>query len=183
MPAFSIQDVQVLISEQQIAGRMSSLAKEIQVFAQGKEVLLVPLLRGSFMFAADLMRELSKVGIHPQIDFVTLSSYGAGTQSSGQIVLQSGLTEDIANKYVIIVDDILESGRTLAYARRLIRQLGALDVRTCVLLEKPGKRAEGIDLKADYVGFEVPDRFVVGYGLDYGNRFRELPFIGTVEGL
>ena len=106
-----------------------------------------------------------------------------GTQSSGQIVLQSGLTEDIQNKYVIIVDDILESGRTLAYARRLIRQLGALDVKIAVLLEKPGKRAEGIDLDADYVGFRVPDHFVVGYGLDYGNRFRELPFIGTIEGL
>ncbi len=178
-----VADVKVMIGEAEIAERMESLAQEMLPFAKGREVLLVPLLRGSFMFAADLMRALARVGVHPQIDFVTLSSYGAGTQSSGQVVLHSGLTENIEGKYVILVDDILESGRTLAYARKLIKQLGAADVHIAVLLEKPGKRAEAVSVDADYVGFSIEDHFVVGYGLDYANRFRELPYIGFVEGL
>lgn len=172
---FTPEPVSVLFSEQQIAERNASLAKEIAAIMPSN-LFLVALLRGSFMFAADLMRALHHIGVHPQLDFITLSSYGSGTKSSGNVTLHQGLTEDIAGRSVLLVDDILESGRTLTFAKQLLLGLGAKEVKIVALLEKPGHRAVEID--ADFVGFVCPDKFLVGYGLDYGNYYRELPFIG-----
>jgi hypoxanthine phosphoribosyltransferase len=144
--------------------------------------MVVSLLRGSFVFTADLIRALHSVGepyhMRPQVDFMTLSSYGKGTTSRGTIELVRDLTEEVNDRHVLIVDDILESGRTLTFARDLMRTRGATSVQIAVLLEKPGKRK--VEVSADFVGFIIPDKFVVGYGLDYANYYRELPYVGVV---
>lgn len=170
--------VAVLYDAEAIAGRVGALAQEI-VAACGKEFLVVGLLRGSFVFIADLIRALHRHGAQPQIDFMTLSSYGIRKEGGGQITINRDVEEDVSGKKVLIVDDILESGRTLAYAREILIKRGAQEPKICVLLEKPGKRKAGVS--ADFVGFLVPDRFVVGYGLDYANYYRELPFIGALD--
>ena len=131
------------------------------------------------MFTADLVRELYAIGVHPQIDFMTLASYGSQTSSSGTVNLISDLREEIAGKTILVVDDILESGRTLSYAAELLTSRGAVSIKSAVLLEKPGKLETAA--KADFVGFSIPDKFVVGYGLDYANHYRELPFIGYLD--
>lgn len=147
--------------------------------ALGEDFVLVALLKGSFVFAADLVRALHLAGCRPQIDFMTLSSYGGNKASGGSVQVERGLSEEVAGKRVVLVDDILESGRTLDYARRVLAERGVASVHVAVLLEKPGKRV--LELSADFVGFTVPDRFVVGYGLDYASYYRELPFIGVLE--
>jgi len=169
--------IPVLFSESEIKDRIEELAAEIAQSISG-EFMIVSLLRGSFMFTADLVRAMYKVGAHPQIDFMTLSSY-RGTQSTHEIVINRDITEDVKGKTVLILDDILETGRTLQYAVNVIKERGATDMKIVVLLEKPGKL--DIAVKADFVGFTVPDKFVVGYGLDYGNHYRELPFIGYLD--
>ncbi|NBX02682.1 MAG: hypoxanthine phosphoribosyltransferase [Alphaproteobacteria bacterium] len=168
---------EVLISQHQIAVRVATLANEIAA-ALPKDMTIVSLLRGSFVFTADLIRALHAAGAQPQVEFMTLASYGRGTTSSGTVEIVRDMTESVEGRDVLIVDDILESGRTLTFARDLITGRGAKSVRIAVLLEKPGKRAVEID--ADFVGFVVEDKFVVGYGLDYANRYRELPFIGVI---
>lgn len=169
--------VDTLISQQQLKERMATLAKEI-AGGMAKDVMVVSLLKGSFMFTADLIREMHLKGMTAQVDFMTLSSYGKGTTSSGTITVNRELVEDVSEKEVLIVDDILESGRTLQFAKNLILKQGAKAVKVCVLLEKPGKLA--VEMKADYIGFSIPDKFVVGYGLDYANHYRELPFVGVM---
>lgn len=166
-----------LFTEEIIADRTQQLANEI-AHTYPKDLLVVALLRGSFMFAADLLRALHRAGAHPQVDFMTASSYGTGKESSGQLTIYRDLTENVHGRNVLIVDDILETGRTLSYAHAEILNRGANMLHICVLLEKPGKCITGI--KADFVGFEVPDQFVVGYGLDHANYWRELPFIGVL---
>lgn len=166
-----------LISEAQIAGRVATLAREISAALPG-DMLVVALLRGSFVFAADLLRALHAAGVQPQVDFMTASSYGIDQQSSGTVTVYRDLTEEVQGRNVLIIDDILETGRTLAYAHAEILKRGAASAHIAVLLEKPGKREA--EVKADFVGFTIPDHFVVGYGLDYANYYRELPFIGTV---
>ena len=130
------------------------------------------------MFAADLMRALHRAGVQPQVEFMHLSSYREGTSSSGQVTILKDVESDVRDRDVVIVDDILESGRTLAFAKDLLTARGAR-VMTCCLLEKPGHRAVGLD--ADIVGFTCPDLFVVGYGMDVAHSYRQLPFIGVVE--
>lgn len=174
----SLRQPQVLYSSEQIAERIESLARIIALGVP-PDVMIVALLRGSFVFAADLIRALHVLGIQPQIDFMTLSSYGAATESSGNVTIHRDMSEAVEGRDVLIIDDILESGRTLNHARSLIEDRGAKSVKIAVLLEKPGKRV--IDVKADYVGFTIPDQFVVGYGLDYANYYRELPYIGVVD--
>jgi hypoxanthine phosphoribosyltransferase len=166
-----------LITEDQLRDRMDSLAKEIAAGVE-KEVMVVSLLKGSFMFTADLSRALYRAGVRAQMDFITLSSYGSGTESSGNVVMKSPLTEEVKGKDVLIVDDILESGRTLKFAREEMLRHGAKTVKVAVLLEKPGKLA--VEMEADFIGFTIPDKFVVGYGLDHANYYRELPFVGVV---
>lgn len=175
------ETLQVLISAGEIAARVSALANAIAEKLP-PDLMVVSLLRGSFVFTADLIRALHTVGspyhMKPQVDFMTLSSYGKGTESSGTIQVVRDLTEDVSGRHVLIVDDILESGRTLTFARDLVISRGAASVQIAVLLEKPGKRK--VEVQADFVGFIIPDKFVVGYGLDYANYYRELPYVGII---
>lgn len=167
-----------LISADDIARRVNDMANAI-ADSLPPDMMIVGLLRGSFVFAADLIRALHRTGVKPQIDFMTLASYGERTTSGGNVAINRDISESVAGRDVLIIDDILESGRTLTFARNLIVERGAKSVRIAVLLEKPGKRAVAID--ADFTGFVIADQFVVGYGLDYANYYRELPFIGVVE--
>ncbi len=171
-------EIEVLFDENVIAARIESLAREIADDEPG-ELLIVVILKGSFVFAADLIRALDRVGVKPRVDFMTLSSYGAGTRSSGKVELSRDISEDVAGQQVLIVDDILESGRTLAYACDLVARRGAVSVHTCLLLDKSEKRE--VPIEADYTGFVIDDRFVVGYGLDLAHRYRGLPYIGMVK--
>jgi hypoxanthine phosphoribosyltransferase len=172
------RDVPVLFSADEIRARVRALSLEI-ASAMPQDFVMVSLLRGSFVFTADLIRELYVIGVHPQIDFLTLSSYGRDTTSGKQVNLNRDITEQVRDRDVLIVDDILESGRTLHFARNLLTERGAASIKIVALLEKPGKRELQID--ADFLGFNVPDKFVVGYGLDYANHYRELPYIGYIE--
>ena len=173
--------IEILFSAEQIAARVEKLADEIVADTAGTdgELLVVVILKGSFVFAADLIRALDRAGASAQVDFITLSSYGAGTASSGTVTLTHDLVEDVGGRSVMIVDDVLESGRTLAFACETLRSRGARSVRTCLLLDKPEKR--NVPIEADYVGFAIGDKFVVGYGLDLAHRYRGLPYIGVVR--
>jgi len=170
--------IDTLFNAAQIAARNEALAAEITT-AKLDHLLIVAVLKGSFVFAADLIRALHAAGMSPEVDFISLSSYRAGTTSSGQVTILRDVESEVRDRNVLLVDDILESGRTLAFAKDLMAARRAKVVRTCVLLNKPGKRAADID--ADYVGFECPDLFVVGYGMDMAHSFRELPFVGVVS--
>lgn len=170
--------IRILYDADAIAARTRAMAAEI-ARAEPRDLLAIAVLKGSFMFAADLLRALHGAGLAPQVEFIHLSSYGAGTQSSGTVTVVRDIDSDVAGRDVLLVDDILESGRTLAFARDLLLGRGARRVFVAVMLEKPGKRA--VALEADFVGFTCPDLFVVGYGMDAAHRFRQLPFIGVVE--
>jgi hypoxanthine phosphoribosyltransferase len=170
--------IEVLYSAETIAARNHDLAEAIRAAGFDEHLLVVAVLKGGFVFAADLIRALHHAGVSPEVDFMSLASYGAGTASSGTVTVLRDLETDVAGRNVLIVDDILESGRTLAYAKRLLAERGAARVGLAVLLDKPGRRVAPIE--ADFVGFSSPDLFVVGYGMDMGHAFRELPYIGHV---
>ena len=170
--------VRTLFDEAVIAKRNDELAQEI-LAARPDNLLVVAVLKGSFMFAADLLRALHRVGLSPQVEFVHLSSYRTGTVSTGQVEILRDVQSEVRGRDVLLVDDILESGRTVVFAKDLLMARGARRVLTAVLLEKPGKRAVTID--ADFVGFTSPDVFVVGYGMDAAHAFRQLPFVGVVD--
>ena len=169
----------VLFSESQIADRITELAREIAA-RKPERLLVVPVLKGSFIFAADLIRAMHHAGLSPEVDFMMLSSYRAATRSSGQVQVLRDIESDVKGRHVLLVDDILESGRTLAFAKDLISARGAARVYTAVLLNKPGHLAANIG--ADFECFKCPDKFVVGYGMDMAHQFRELPFVGHVLG-
>lgn len=169
--------IPVLYSQEEIADRIDELAHEIAA-SMPKEMMIVSLLRGSFMFTADLVRAMYHIGVQPQIDFMTISSY-KGTQSTKEIVINRDIAEDVSGKTVLIVDDILETGRTLDFAVKQMKERGAKDIKVAVLLEKPGKL--DVQVTANYIGFKIPDKFVIGYGLDYDNHYRELPYIGYLD--
>jgi hypoxanthine phosphoribosyltransferase len=169
--------VRVLFDEATIARRNEEMAKAI-VETASPDLLVVAILKGSFMFAADLIRALHRQGMAPQVEFVHLSSYRAATVSSGQVSILRDVESNVSGRDVLLVDDILESGRTLACAKDLLMARGAGRVYAAVLLEKPGKRA--VEVKADFVGFSCPDVFVVGYGMDVAHNYRQLPFVGVV---
>ncbi len=171
----NITDIKVIFSADAIASRIGILAREIAA-THSERLLVVPILKGSFIFAADLIRALHHAGLSPEVDFLTLSSYRDGTSSSGTVEVVRDVETEIAGRDVLVVDDILESGRTLAHARNLITSRGANRVTTCVLLDKPVERATRIG--ADFKAFDCPDVFVVGYGMDMAHRFRELPYVG-----
>ena len=170
--------IKTVYSQEVIQDRIRHLAAEI-ASAKLQDPLVVAVLKGSFVFAADLIRALYGAGMSPQVDFISLSSYGAGTRSSGQVDILRDVDLDVVSRNVLLVDDILESGRTLSFARSLLLERGAKQVMTCVLLDKPVRR--GAQIEADFRGFECPDLFVVGYGMDLAYRYRELPFVGFVE--
>lgn len=172
------QRISVLYSAQEIAARIDELAHLI-VGRLGRDFLVVPILKGSFIFAADLLRALHKAGAAPDVDFLSLSSYREGTVSTGTVRIVRDVESDIEGRSVLLIDDILESGRTLAFAKDLMAARRAKIVEACVLLDKHGKRAA--DVSAEFAGFDCPDRFVIGYGMDMAHAFRELPFVGYIE--
>jgi len=171
--------VEVLFSPETIASRIAELCQEI--VEQGlHNPLIVPVLTGSFIFAADLLRGLHAAGVTPEVDFMTLASYRRGTASSGSLDILRDMELDVSDRDVLLIDDILDTGRTLAYAKDLVAARGARRLLTCVLLNKRVRRAVAIE--ADLIAFECPPVFVVGYGMDLANRYRELPFVGHVVG-
>ena len=165
----------VLITEGQIARRIRTLAREIECDFRGRETVVVSLLNGTVMFLADLMRHLS---LPLRLDFMGVSSYGAGTES-GELVFTKELRLDMRGRDVLLVDDILDTGKTLSRVLPKLRALKPRRIKICVLLDKPVRRVENV--RADYVGFEIPDYFVVGYGLDFAERYRNLPFVGVLH--
>jgi hypoxanthine phosphoribosyltransferase len=169
--------LEVIFPPEQIAARLDELAAEIAALKL-THLLVVAVLKGSFVFAADLIRALHRAGLEPEVDFLTLSSYRKSRTSSGKVEILRDLDLDVSGRNVLIVDDVLDSGRTLAFAKDLLSARGASSLRTCVLLDKTVQRA--VSVVADYRAFECPPVFVVGYGMDVAHRFRELPFVGRV---
>lgn len=165
----------ILISDEQIARRIKTLAREIERDFQGREMVVVSLLSGTVMFLADLIRHLN---LPLRLDFIGVSSYGAGTES-GELVFTKELRIDVCGRDVLLVDDILDTGKTLTRVIPKLQVLKPRRIRTCVLLDKPARRAYKVE--ADYVGFEIPDFFVIGYGLDFAERYRNLPFVGVLH--
>ncbi|MCO5051776.1 MAG: hypoxanthine phosphoribosyltransferase [Verrucomicrobiae bacterium] len=165
----------VLLTDQMIARRVAALAREIERDFVGSDLMVISLLNGTVMFIGDLLRRLSQP---LRLDFIGVSSYGKGTES-GQLVFTKELRLDARGRDVLLVDDILDTGRTLRRVLEKLRALGPKRIRTCVLLDKPSRRAEPI--KADYIGFTIPDEFVVGYGLDFAEKYRNLPFVGVLR--
>ncbi len=178
MPRVRGRTIRVLFDAETIAARNREIAGEIAA-AGYRNLLVVSILKGSYVFAADLLRALYHAGLSPEVEFISLSSYGTRTTSSGEVSLVRDIESDVSGRDVLLIDDILESGRTIAFARNLMLKRGAARVGVAVLLEKPGKLAQ--PLKADHIGFVCPDLFVVGYGMDAAHAFRELPFVGVVE--
>ena len=165
----------ILITDEQIARRIKTLAREIERDFRGRELVVVSLLNGTVMFLADLVRHLS---LPLRLDFMGVSSYGAGTES-GDLVFTKELRLDVRGRDVLLVDDILDTGKTMSRVLPKIRVLKPRRIKICVLLDKPSRRSENV--KANYVGFEIPDFFVVGYGLDFAERYRNLPFVGVLH--
>ena len=172
------KNISVLYSAEDIEARNASMAVEIAQ-KERNGLVVIAILKGSFVFAADLIRAMHAGGMEPEVEFITLSSYGAGTESMGVKILRD-IDTDVAGRDVLLIDDILESGNTLQFARDLMLERNAASVEVAVLLDKHSKRKANVN--ADYVGFDCPDYFVVGYGMDVGHAFRELPFVGVVEG-
>ncbi len=166
-----------MFSADEIARRIAALAGEIAE-RRLDDLLVIAILKGSFIFAADLIRALHGAGLSPEVDFLTLASYREGTTSSGRVEVLRDIHTDVRGRNVLIVDDILESGRTLAFAKDLLAARGARRVLTCVLLDKPVARAA--DIAADLRAFACPDVFVIGYGMDLAHKYRELPFVGRI---
>jgi hypoxanthine phosphoribosyltransferase len=167
----------VLIPEETLRTRVVELGQEINTaYTDEDRVLLICVLKGAFIFLADLIRHLE---IRHEVDFMELSSYGAGTVSSGVVRILLDLGQNIAGRHVLIVEDIVDSGNTLDYVTRNLRTRGPTSLRVCTLLSKPSRRE--IDIPLDFVGFEVPDEFVIGYGLDFAEEYRNLPFIGVLK--
>jgi hypoxanthine phosphoribosyltransferase len=169
--------VRVLYDEANIARRNAEMAREIAAVVS-PDLIVIAVLKGSFMFAADLIRALHRAGLAPQVEFIHLSSYRSGTVSSGNVSILRDVESSVRGRDVLLVDDVLESGRTLVFAKDLLMARGARRVLTAVLLEKPGKRA--VEIKAEFIGFNCPDVFVVGYGMDIAHNYRQLPFVGVV---
>ena len=171
------KDIQeILFSEEQLKERVQAIARQIEADYQGREVMLISVLRGSFVFMADLCRALK---LPCTMDFMSVSSYGGGTSSSGQVQITKDLSEDITGRHVIVLEDILDSGNTLSYLLNILEHRRPASVRLCALLDKPDRRVKPVELH--YCGFTIPDAFVVGYGLDYSEKYRNLPYIGVLK--
>ena len=165
----------ILITEVQLAKRIRQLSRQIEKDYKHRELAIVSLLNGAVMFLADLIRHIS---LPLRLDFIGVSSYGAGTES-GDLIFTKELRLDVKGRDVLLVDDILDTGRTLSRVRARLRALKPRRIRTCVLLDKPERRIEKV--RADYIGFTIPNLFVVGYGLDFAERYRNLPFVGVLK--
>lgn len=170
-------DIQeVLFSEQQLADKVAELGARISADYEGKNPLVVSVLKGSYVFMADLTR---KITIPCNVDFMAVSSYGAGTKTTGEVQIIKDIGSKIDGRHLIIVEDILDSGVTLSFLMKVLKARGAASIRLCTLLSKPERRK--VDVPIDYLGFEIPDAFVVGYGLDYAEKYRNLPYIGILK--
>src|SRR5256714_12258134 len=169
-------ELEFLFTQQQIAGRVRELAAEIERDHRGKELVLVGVLKGAFMFVSDLARQID---LPLSVDFIGLSSYGEETESSGVVKITSDLTRPIEGRHVLIVEDIVDTGLTMRYLLDNLSTRRPASVKICALLHKPSRARTRIPIR--YLGFEVPDRYVVGYGLDAGEKFRNVPFIGVVK--
>ena len=167
---------EVLIDEQTLQGRIAELGQELSSDYEGRELLLVGVLKGAVFFLADLMRHLT---IPCEIDFMAISSYGASTDSSGVVRILKDLDINIEGCHVLVVEDIIDSGLTLSYLMRNLEARNPASLEICSLLTKPERRE--IDVPVRYVGFEIPNRFVIGYGLDFGERYRNLPYVGVLD--
>ena len=176
-PDTPMKNVEVIYSADVIAKRLDELAGQIAAL-KIERLLVIAVLKGSFVFAADLIRAMHRCGIAPEIDFLTLSSYRKSKVSSGQVTILRDIDLDVENRTILLIDDILESGRTLAFAKDLLSARGAARIYTCVLLEKEVPRA--VEITADFRAFACPEVFVVGYGMDVAHRLRELPFVGHI---
>lgn len=166
----------VLVSQEELEAKVQELADRIAADYEDKDPVFLGILKGSFVFMADLMR---KINIYCDIDFMAVSSYGSGSTTSGAVKINKDLSQNIEDRHVIIIEDILDSGVTLSYLKKYLLNRNPASISICTLLDKPARRRT--DIKADYYGFNIPDEFVVGYGLDYAERYRNLPFIGVLK--
>lgn len=170
------EKISVLISEQDVDARIAEIGAQISKEYEGKQVHLICILKGSVYFTCELAKRIS---VPVTMDFMSVSSYGDGTSSSGVVKIAKDLDETIEGKDVIVIEDIIDSGRTLSYLLEILQKRNPSSMKLCTLLDKPDRRVR--DVKVDYVGFAIPDEFVVGYGLDYAQKYRNLPYIGIVE--
>ena len=170
------EKIKVLISEEEVDARIRELGEKISKEYEGKQIHLICVLKGGVFFMCELAKRIT---VPVSMDFMCVGSYGDGTKSSGVVRLAKDLDESIENKEVLIVEDIIDSGNTLYYLMDVLRQRKPASLRLCTLLDKPDRRVK--DVHVDWTGFEIPDEFVVGYGLDYAQKYRNLPFIGVVE--
>ncbi len=166
----------VLISTEELKRRIAEMGKQISTEYAGKEILMIGVLRGAVLFMADLARAIE---LHVSMDFMAVSSYGAGTTSSGVVRILKDLDESIEGRHVLVVEDIIDSGLTLNYLLDNLKSRKPASIKLCTLLNKPERRK--VEVNIDYNGFDVPDYFVVGYGLDYAERYRNLPYIGILK--
>lgn len=167
---------EIMFSEEQLSGIADMIAEKINEDYGDTDIIAAVVLKGSLIFSADLLRRLK---MRVRLDFVQASSYGAGTESGGEIKIKKDLENDVAGKHVLIIEDIVDSGRTLSLLRKELMERGAASVRIAALLSKPSRRA--VDVEVEYIGAEIPDEFVVGYGLDLAERYRNLPYIGVLK--
>lgn len=168
--------IRVMLTEEEVDARIKEIGEQISRDYAGRQVHLVCVLKGGSFFMCELAKRIT---VPVSLDFMSVSSYGGSTKSSGVVKIVKDLDEPLKGKDVIVVEDIVDSGRTLSYLLELLGQRGPHSMKLCTLLDKPDRRV--VDVKVDYTGFEIPDEFVVGYGLDYDQRYRNLPYIGVVE--
>lgn len=168
--------IEVLLTEEEVDKRIQEIGEQISRDYAGKQVHLVCVLKGGSFFMCELAKRIT---VPVSIDFMSVSSYGGDTKSSGVVRIVKDLDESLKDRHVIVIEDIVDSGRTLSYLLDMLRSRGPLDVKLCTLLDKPDRRV--VDVNVDYTGFEIPDEFVVGYGLDYDQKYRNLPYIGMVK--
>ncbi|OOO00532.1 MAG: hypoxanthine phosphoribosyltransferase [Epulopiscium sp. Nele67-Bin004] len=172
-----INDIaRTLITEEQLSVKIKQLGEKITTDYTDKDLLVIGILKGSSLFMSDLIR---KIKLPITIDFMIVSSYGDSTETSGIVKILKDLDKNVEGKHILIVEDIIDTGLTLKYLQELLQSRNPASVKVCTLLDKPSKRKQNI--KPDYVGFEVPDEFVVGYGVDYAEKYRNLPFIGVLK--
>lgn len=170
------ETISVLIPEKEIEKRVCELAEQVSRDFEGKSITLICILKGGVMFLVDLAKRIRQ---NVEFDFMDVSSYGNGMESSGNIKINKDLENPIEGKNVVIVEDIIDSGRTLSYLYRYLKDKKPASLKICTLLDKPERRV--FDIKVDYTGFEIPDEFIVGYGLDYAEQYRNLPYIGILK--
>lgn len=170
------EHVRVMLTEEEVDAKINEIGKKISEDYAGKQVHLICVLRGGSFFMCELAKRIT---VPVSLDFMSVSSYGGDTKSSGVVKIVKDLDDPLKDKHVIVVEDIVDSGRTLSYLMELLEQRGPKSLALCTLLDKPERRV--VDVNVDYTGFQIPDEFVVGYGLDYDQRYRNLPYIGIVE--